>query len=126
MQISLIVSWLYQLDNKYRGVIHRMDITKIHFEDYKCFPKTTIENLQPINVVIGKNNIGKSSLLDVVEIIYDGDKLKNYNGNIFLEKKLLESEIAMVFSRTTFGGIIAGNHYEFGRRFIGSDFIFEI
>lgn len=47
-----------------------LDLNKIIFEKYKCFKnETIIENIKPINIVIGKNNIGKSSLLDIIEII---------------------------------------------------------
>ena len=47
-----------------------LDLNKIIFEGYKCFKnETIIQNIKPINIVIGKNNIGKSSLLDIIEII---------------------------------------------------------
>ena len=47
-----------------------LDFNKIIFEQYKCFKtENVIENIKPINIVIGKNNIGKSSLLDIIEIM---------------------------------------------------------
>ena len=80
------------------------DLNKIIFEKYKCFKnETIIENIKPINIVIGRNNIGKSSLLDIVEIIND-EKLfwDNRNARIYIEKKLEDSEIQKEFGKTTF------------------------
>lgn len=49
------------------------NIKNIRFKGYKVFPNTQdaeIENISRVNVVIGKNNCGKTSLLDVIETIY--------------------------------------------------------
>lgn len=50
------------------------NIKNIRFKGYKVFPNdqyTEIENISRVNVVIGKNNCGKTSLLDVMETIYN-------------------------------------------------------
>lgn len=50
-------------------------LSSISFKGYKVFPKdehTRIDRLSRVNVIIGKNNSGKTSLLDIVEMIYDG------------------------------------------------------
>ena len=52
-----------------------MDIKRIKVSDYKCFGGICIENIKPINIIIGKNNIGKSSVLDVIEAIYGTRKI---------------------------------------------------
>lgn len=102
-----------------------MDISKIIFENYKCFKNGIIENIKPINIIIGKNNIGKSSILDILEMIYSH---RNFAGcKITLEKELTESDIEGVFGKTTFGGIIPTRyHFDFGKNFIGKTFPFEI
>lgn len=49
-------------------------IKKITFKGYKVFPDknyTCMDGISRVNVIIGKNNSGKTSLLDVVELIYD-------------------------------------------------------
>ncbi len=105
------------------------NVRNIIFEGYKCFKKeTVIENIKPINIVIGKNNIGKSSLLDIVEIINDEKLLlNNINTKIYIEKNLEDAEIESVFSKTTYGGEILGNnHYEFGKKYIGEKFRCEL
>ena len=50
------------------------NIKNIRFKGYKVFPRTQyaeIENISRVNVIIGKNNCGKTSLLDVFETIYN-------------------------------------------------------
>ena len=102
-----------------------MDIKNIIFEDYKCFKHAEISNLQPINIIIGKNNIGKSSILDILEMIYS--KRPTQHTFIIAEKILSEIDIRKVFHEDTYGGEIPGrNHYEFGKNYIGKTFKIQI
>lgn len=51
-------------------------IKNIRFKGYKVFPRNQyaeMENLSRVNVIIGKNNCGKTSLLDIMETIYNND-----------------------------------------------------
>lgn len=104
------------------------EINAISFENYKCFKGlTTINNLKPINLVIGKNNIGKSSLLDILEICNNPALLfNNSNFSIYIDKNLEDSDIRKVFQPDRSGGWIGSNHYEYGKRFIGENFRFKI
>lgn len=91
-----------------------MDIKCIKFEDYKCFKSGCINNIKPINVIIGKNNIGKSSILDIFEMLYS--KRKFGNTKIILEKELTDEDILRVFGKSTSGGgIPTPYHYDFGK-----------
>ena len=106
-----------------------LDLNKIIFEGYKCFKnETIIQNIKPINIVIGKNNIGKSSLLDIIEIINNSQALwDNKNCKITIEKKLSDAEIKKVFPEGVYGGITPySDHYAFGKKFIGESFRFQI
>lgn len=52
------------------------EIVNIAFKGYKVFPKnryTYMGNISRVNVVIGKNNCGKTSLLDILGLIYDAN-----------------------------------------------------
>ena len=49
-------------------------IKNIRFKGYKVFPRsqyTELKNISRVNVIIGKNNSGKTSLLDIVETVYN-------------------------------------------------------
>lgn len=100
-----------------------MDVKKIDVLNYKCFTDIHIDNIKPINIIIGKNNIGKSSVLDIVEGIY-GSRTINMNTKIILTKVMDEDVISRVFKKSTSGGTIGGNHYEFGKKYIGQDISF--
>ena len=106
-----------------------LDFNKIIFEQYKCFKtENVIENIKPINIVIGKNNIGKSSLLDIIEIMNNPELFwNNRTTKIYIEKNLTDSEIEKEFGKMTFGGGIPTRyHYDFGKNYIGENFRFEL
>lgn len=100
-----------------------MDVKKIDVINYKCFSNIHIDNIKPINIIIEKNNIGKSSVLDIIEGIY-GSRAININTKIILTKEMDEDVISRVFQKNTSGGTIGGNHYEFGKKYIGQDISF--
>lgn len=100
-----------------------MDFKEIIIEKYKCFNDVKISGMKDINVIIGKNNIGKSSILDVIEMIFGNRKI--YGSLIHLTKELDDSVIKSVFSSSVGGGGVPGvNHYEFGKKFINQDITF--
>lgn len=101
-----------------------MDIKEIIFENYKCFKHAEIYNLQPINIIIGKNNIGKSSILDILEMIYS--KRPSKQTTIIAEKELSEMDIRRTFREDMYGGLPGKNHFEFGKPFIGKNFKIKI
>ena len=55
----------------------------IKIKNYKCFGENLqgFEKICPINVIIGKNNSGKSSLIDLLKTVIDGDSI------LFLNKR---------------------------------------
>ena len=105
-----------------------LELNSISFENYKCFKGlTTINEIKPINIVIGKNNIGKSSLLDILEICNNPVLLfNNISSPIYIDKKLEDSDIRKIFHPNTSGGWIGGNHYEYGKKFIGENYRFKL
>ena len=106
-----------------------IEFNKIIFEGYKCFKKETIlDNIKPINIVIGKNNIGKSSLLDTIEIINSPQLLwDNKDCKFTIEKLLTDEDIKKVFVPGSYGGdIYYSDHYEFGKKYIDENFRFYL
>ncbi len=49
-----------------------MYISKIEIENFRCFNNTRIEFNQGVNVIIGENNAGKSTLLDALRLVFGG------------------------------------------------------
>lgn len=107
---------------------------KISLKNYKCFDNdgATLNSIFPINIIIGKNNSGKSSLLDLVEFLTGGNKSilensrNNHKTSIQFEHILSNYEIERIFTSNTSGGGIPGNHYHYGQQFIGNKYVFEI
>lgn len=99
----------------------------IKISNYKCFAgiHQGFDVIKPINVLIGRNNSGKSSLLDLIEYAISPKKgyleLSGYKGKqpeVILSKPLTESEIKKVFREDTSNGVI-GNFWNYGERFVG-------
>lgn len=75
--------------------------TEIHFKGYKSFPDnhmTSLLDIKHCNVIIGKNNSGKSSLLDVIATSVDGEyfkknhrAIKDLEAALIIEKSSLET-----------------------------------
>ena len=64
----------YRMKKKWEKFI--MEKYGIKISNYKCFDNPIgFDEIKPINVIIGKNNIGKSSLIDMVEFHYDMENI---------------------------------------------------
>ena len=72
----------------------------LKIENYKCFKEPIgFEKIKPINIVIGKNNTGKSTLIDMVEFYYNDDKfMKECKDNtklkLIVNKSLLPNDFS--------------------------------
>lgn len=81
--------------------------TTLYFNGYKSFPNsrtTTLPDIKHCNVIIGKNNSGKSSLLDVVAASVDVNYFKSHQATIHtLEADFLldRDSLGSVFSQFT-------------------------
>ena len=82
---------------------------------------------QPINIVIGRNNTGKSALIDAVELCitegksFDASKhgRPNFEMTVQISQKLDEPSLRNAFTESTSGGGVPGDHWQFGKQFIG-------
>lgn len=98
----------------------------IKISNYKCFNEPIgFEEIKPINVIIGKNNIGKSSLIDMIEFHYNASKYcdeckKNTNLKLIINKELDENDFGS-FSKGYFSSwnshtVPRLDDYEFARK----------
>ena len=46
-------------------------IQNIQFENFRGFRKMTLSDLRPVTLISGKNNVGKSSILEGIFLFFD-------------------------------------------------------
>lgn len=102
----------------------------IKAKNLKCFGESPegFDVIKPMNLIIGRNNSGKSSLLDVIEYASVGEfKVPESQWHaqrspeFLCETLLTEAHVKTVFPpNVSGGGIPTANHYEFGAKLIGS------
>ena len=100
-------------------------VNSIRFEGYKSFPTGNPEELMLtpyVSVLIGKNNSGKSSCMDVLEYVFD---CKSFSGRarafpkVSVSFELDDEVIGYAFQKSYGGGDVPGNHYDYGKKFVG-------
>lgn len=79
--------------------------SSIKIKDYKCFLKENdyqgFDDIKPINVIIGKNNSGKSKLLEALAGIVEGTQ-ESMPFCVRLEKMLKNDDTSHLFSSTSY------------------------
>ena len=95
------------------------NIMSIYFKGYKVFSNknyTKMEGISRVNIIIGKNNSGKTSLLDIIETVYDTKAVSHVqsggtdiNFSLPLDRKIVDSIFA---GYSSIGGWNASSFYE--------------
>jgi putative ATP-dependent endonuclease of OLD family len=99
----------------------------IRAKNYKCFKEETgFDSIRRVNLIIGRNNAGKSSLLDLIEIVvtkkYEVERSTwrdNQRPQIIFEAVISGNVTSQVFRSNTSGGAIGGNHSTYGENYVG-------
>ena len=118
---------------------HPLRELRFEIARFKSFGKNGSGQLSflPINIVIGRNNVGKSSLIDAIEYALNGklDRASYYSARYTSEteitatRELTKSLLLAQFPQGTFGGMFPGyrDYYEFAEeRLLGKDVIFKV
>ncbi len=99
----------------------------ISFKGHRCF-KTEwagFASIKPINVIIGRNNTGKSHLLDLAEVLCTGEFQKR-PWSFRCKGTLQERDLSGRFKKDTSGGELDGNFWnDHGRHFVGIEMTWE-
>lgn len=105
---------------------------QIRVNNFKCFgnDEQGFDCIKPVNLIIGRNNSGKSSLLDLIDyIVKVPPKIppnlwhQGKSPEVIVQSPLTEIELRKIFNESTSGGVIPGqNHWLFGIRLVGLDF----
>ncbi|HWK95349.1 MAG TPA: ATP-binding protein [Pseudolabrys sp.] len=100
------------------------------FTNYKSFGDTPsgFEKFAETNIIIGRNNSGKSALLDIVEWACNpknGIAKHLWHGRnhprITYRTTVTEASARQVFPANTSGGTLPGNHWQVGKRLVGAN-----
>lgn len=84
---------------------------KPRFKGYTCFEDFTgYDQLKPVNVVIGRNNSGKSHMIDFAQALVSTPF--NLQWEVQFEAIFSRVELLRVFQESTMGGDLAGNHWQ--------------
>ena len=87
-------------------ILRNTAMNKIVFSNYKCFRnETTIEDLNLINLFIGRNNCGKTSALDIIEFVYSDDPVNEIkSASISFEAEITKDIIDACYDNNVFSG----------------------
>lgn len=89
--------------------------TAFHLRNYKSFGPTGagFESIKHINVIVGRNNIGKSALLHALDFLCDEkSNISDISNCVEITQTLATHELLAQFSKNTTGGDLYGNHWQ--------------
>ena len=105
-----------------------MKANSVKFKGNACFKSDWVgfDEIKPVNVVIGRNNSGKSQLLDLIEILC-GKTVKSNDWKLLCNGLLDEQSLRSAFPENTSGGVLGGNFWrDHGKRLIGTEVKWEV
>lgn len=110
------------------GGLYTVKADSVYFKGHLCFQKewAGFDTIKPINVIIGRNNSGKSHLLDLVEALSE-TQLSGRGWRNQCHGVLDETSLRGEFNDRTAGGDLPNNHWhQHGKLFVDAKITWEI
>jgi hypothetical protein len=105
----------------------------IKISNYKCIgpAEQGYDTILPINLIIGRNNAGKSTLLDLIGYMVEPTDLRllGHKGQlpkVVASDVLDEVALGNVFPKNRTSDVVGGSYWEFGKQWIGKRLTWEI
>ena len=105
----------------------------IRFKNYKCFTEENVlENIKSVNLLIGKNNCGKTSVLDVIKRVLSNNKRNALIDNCVIDYKttINDTIYSSTFSPNAFMGISfydsRNSLFELGKQLLHQECFFPL
>ena len=105
-----------------------MKADTVFFKGHLCFQKdwAGFDSISPINVIIGRNNSGKSHLLDLIEAL-SNNELSNRGWQLRCRGVLDEESLIDAFPRNVETSSLGGDCWQdHGRHLIGTEITWEV
>ncbi len=108
--------------------------TSLKVQGYKCFKDFQgFDEIKLVNLVIGRNNSGKSALLDLIEVAtqekprFDKATWRELNKppELTFTVTIEEKHVKAVFRDNVSGGVISTNHGTYGKLLVGRSITFK-
>jgi energy-coupling factor transporter ATP-binding protein EcfA2 len=106
-----------------------MKFNQFSIGNYRCFSSNAqgFGSWGGVNLIIGRNNSGKSRLLDLIRYCCDKNSVQLHSPSFIRVGAVLEeADLSQNFQPNASGGDIPENHWSFAKRYIGSQFNFNV
>jgi len=110
------------------AVVGGIEELSVKIRNYKCVGQEEqgFDKILPINLVIGRNNSGKSTLLELIQYAISGlptglvvERHQGKDTELIFSHLLDTDELQKVFPSSNSEGGISGNHWEYGKKWVG-------
>lgn len=85
--------------------VHTMKIAKLKLVNFRGYQDVSVDFSDDFNVIIGKNDIGKSTILEALEIFFNNDgtvKADINDCNVYCEDKTMSIQLSFIPDKTSY------------------------
>lgn len=103
------------------------NLIDIRFSGYLSFEnEAALENIKNVNLIIGKNNSGKTNALYAVKCALNSEQDDiPFPKKLSIKQKITDDAIKKFFDKSISVGSV-GNFYDYGRTFVNSDITYDL